>query len=57
MIAKSISTILDANLDPSRVTAEITETALTESNEDLHALALLKEAGLRIVIDDFGIGY
>ena len=57
LIARSINTILDADLDPTRVTAEITETALTESSDDLHALAVLKEAGLRIVIDDFGIGY
>jgi predicted signal transduction protein with EAL and GGDEF domain len=57
LITRSINTILDANLDPTRITAEITETALTQSSDDLHALALLREAGLRIVIDDFGIGY
>jgi EAL domain-containing protein (putative c-di-GMP-specific phosphodiesterase class I) len=57
LITRSINAILGADLDPTRITAEITETALTQSSDGLHALTLLKETGLRIVIDDFGTGY
>lgn len=50
--------IASAGLDPHRVTAEITESALLV---DQHAVAQrltrLRTAGLRIAVDDFGTGY
>jgi PAS domain S-box-containing protein len=57
LITASIEAILNVDLDPTRMTAEIAESALTQSSGELHGLALLREAGLRIVIDDFGTGY
>jgi EAL domain-containing protein (putative c-di-GMP-specific phosphodiesterase class I) len=47
-----------AGVDPRRVTAEITETALLVDHDDVVArLRRLREAGLRIAVDDFGTGY
>ena len=47
-----------AQIDPRRVTAEITESALLV---DQHAVATrltrLRDAGIRIAVDDFGTGY
>jgi len=47
-----------AGIDPNRVTAEITESALLVDHEDVaERLSRLREAGLRIAVDDFGTGY
>jgi EAL domain-containing protein (putative c-di-GMP-specific phosphodiesterase class I) len=47
-----------AGIDPSRVTAEITESALLVDQEDVAArLTRLRETGVRIAVDDFGTGY
>ena len=47
-----------ADMDPSRVTAEITESALLVDQEAVaERLNRLREAGLRIAVDDFGTGY
>lgn len=47
-----------AGLDPRRVTAEITESALLSDQEVVaERLARLREAGMRIAVDDFGTGY
>jgi diguanylate cyclase (GGDEF)-like protein/PAS domain S-box-containing protein len=44
--------------DPTRFTLEVTESALIENLDDVHAkLDLLKESGIRIALDDFGTGY
>jgi EAL domain-containing protein (putative c-di-GMP-specific phosphodiesterase class I) len=47
-----------AGMDPGRVTAEITESALL-SDQDAVAQRLmhLRQAGVRIAVDDFGTGY
>jgi EAL domain-containing protein (putative c-di-GMP-specific phosphodiesterase class I) len=57
LITSSIDTILKAGLDPTRLTAEITETALMAGTNELATAARLQQAGLRIAIDDFGTGY
>jgi PAS domain S-box-containing protein len=57
LISDTVGIILDAGLDPARLTAEITETALMTSTDELGALLRLRQAGLRIAIDDFGMGY
>ena len=47
-----------AAIDPRRITLEITESALLADREAVAVrLALLREAGLRIAVDDFGTGY
>lgn len=45
-------------IDPGRVTAEITESALLSDQEAVaERLARLRKAGVRIAVDDFGTGY
>jgi predicted signal transduction protein with EAL and GGDEF domain len=47
-----------AGLDPARLVLEITEEAIArEDGEALAHLARLREAGVRIAVDDFGTGY
>ena len=47
-----------AAIDPARVTLEITESALLADKESVAArLARLRQAGLRIAVDDLGTGY
>jgi len=47
-----------AGVDPRRVTAEITESALLVDQEAVvHRLNRLREAGVQIAVDDFGTGY
>lgn len=57
--AQDVLTVLsDAGLPPYRLEAEITENALvTDFGATRHALEMLRNAGVRIVIDDFGAGY
>jgi diguanylate cyclase (GGDEF)-like protein len=54
-----VARILDATgLDPSRLTLEITESALMEDSErSASLLAQLKMLGVRLAADDFGTGY
>jgi diguanylate cyclase (GGDEF)-like protein len=52
------STLADSTLAPQRLELEITETVLLERSE--HSLAVLrelKELGVSVVLDDFGVGY
>jgi len=47
-----------AGIDPARVTAEITESALLVDQEAVaDRLNRLRDAGIRIAVDDFGTGY
>ena len=47
-----------AGIDPQRITAEITESALlVDRVEVAERLSILRDAGLRIAVDDFGTGY
>lgn len=47
-----------AGVDPGRVTAEITESALLIDQElVIDRLARLRQAGVKIAVDDFGTGY
>jgi EAL domain-containing protein (putative c-di-GMP-specific phosphodiesterase class I) len=47
-----------SGIDPQRVTVEITESALLADYEEVAArLTRLREAGIRIAVDDFGTGY
>jgi EAL domain-containing protein (putative c-di-GMP-specific phosphodiesterase class I) len=50
--------IATSGMDPERVTVEITESALLVDQPAVAArLARLREAGIRIAVDDFGTGY
>jgi EAL domain-containing protein (putative c-di-GMP-specific phosphodiesterase class I) len=50
--------IATAGIDPRRVTAEITESALLLDHEKVAArLTRLRDEGVRIAVDDFGTGY
>ena len=58
VIADVANALAAAKLDPSRLTLEVTETALMGDTEAVAAvLAGLKALGVRIAIDDFGTGY
>ena len=46
-----------AEIAPSRLVLEVTETALLGGDSDLIALRELKELGVRLALDDFGTGY
>ena len=47
-----------AGMDPERVTAEITESALLDDRDAVaERLSSLREAGVSIAVDDFGTGY
>jgi diguanylate cyclase (GGDEF)-like protein/PAS domain S-box-containing protein len=53
-----IAIIRDEGVDPSRITIEITESALMEELESMsEILDELKAFGLRLAVDDFGTGY
>ncbi len=54
-----VATALDVSgLEPSRLTIEITETALMrDADETARRLRAVKELGVRLSIDDFGTGY
>jgi EAL domain-containing protein (putative c-di-GMP-specific phosphodiesterase class I) len=53
-----LAEIAEAGLDPSRLTIEIVETALVADKPAIAArLAVLREAGVTIAVDDFGTGY
>jgi diguanylate cyclase (GGDEF)-like protein len=62
-IAGSVSEIVaaalkEANLEPTRLELEITETLLLGDNESVMTeLRALKQLGVAIVMDDFGTGY
>ncbi|WP_309661545.1 EAL domain-containing protein [Sphingomonas sp.] len=53
-----LAEIRDAGIDPRRITVEITESALLSDSDAIAArLAVLRSAGVRIAVDDFGTGY
>jgi len=53
-----LSEIAAAGIDPKRLTVEITESALLVDQDAVaERLVRLREAGLRIAVDDFGTGY
>lgn len=50
--------LADANLHPSRLVLEITESSLVgQSAEALQRMSELRELGVRLAVDDFGTGY
>lgn len=56
--ARILATVEQAGLDPQRLQLEVTETALLVDFDSARSnLRLLREAGARVVLDDFGAGY
>ncbi len=50
--------IAEAGIAPSRLELEITETIFLEDSErTLETLHVIRDAGVRVVMDDFGVGY
>jgi len=48
----------EADLAPSRIQIELTETAIIDDVERAaHNLKVLRSAGMRVALDDFGTGY
>jgi diguanylate cyclase (GGDEF)-like protein/PAS domain S-box-containing protein len=58
-LVECVSTALvGSGLDPVRLCVEITEQALLDNSEkNQRIIAALKSLGVRIVLDDFGVGY
>ncbi len=53
-----VDTLEQAGVDPARIILEITESAMLETSGPVVArIAGLQEAGFRIALDDFGLGY
>lgn len=53
-----IKIIKETKVDPSRVCIEITESVFLGNYEDINAkLAFLRNMGIKVSIDDFGVGY
>jgi EAL domain-containing protein (putative c-di-GMP-specific phosphodiesterase class I) len=58
LAATVLSALAESGLPPSRLEIEITETVLMQSTEEaLSTLRQLHDVGVRIAMDDFGIGY
>jgi two-component system sensor histidine kinase BarA len=50
--------ISSSGFDPGRLEIEITETAILNDGEEVrHSIARLHDLGVRIALDDFGVGY
>lgn len=50
--------IMDSAVDPACIEIEVTESALMDSMEEVVAILTgIRQAGIRIALDDFGIGY
>ena len=54
---KVLAEIADARLDPSQVLIQISESVTLESAEMLPQITPLHNAGVRLALDDFGMGY
>jgi EAL domain-containing protein (putative c-di-GMP-specific phosphodiesterase class I) len=53
-----IAAVRESRLDPRRLTLELTETALMRDFEQAKtAIVALRALGIKIALDDFGIGY
>lgn len=58
LVAMVTSALAEAGLPPQRLELEVTETALLDDNETtIDTLHQLRALGVRISLDDFGVGY
>ncbi|WP_417666916.1 EAL domain-containing protein [Roseibium sp.] len=57
-VPKALQIISDAGIDPRTIELEVTESAaLLPEQESVQALQELRKAGVRIALDDFGMGH
>ncbi|MHB8573346.1 MAG: putative bifunctional diguanylate cyclase/phosphodiesterase [Candidatus Dormibacteria bacterium] len=57
-VERTLAVVRECRITPSRVTLEITESALMEDPETaIEKLRLVRAAGIRTAMDDFGTGY
>jgi len=57
-VERLLDTIRRSGLDPRRIAVEVLESSLIEYDAPaLSTLAALRQAGVRVVVDDFGAGY
>jgi diguanylate cyclase (GGDEF)-like protein len=47
----------NSKVDPRRITFEVTETAIGSLETILETVAMVKERGISLAVDDFGVGY
>lgn len=58
LVGTLLAIVQESKVDPRRVVVEITETMLIRNIEQsIEVLAKLREAGLGVSMDDFGVGY
>jgi len=58
LLAETLKSLKDSGVDPSLLELEITESMMMHNTEKtVHILSELRRTGIRIAIDDFGIGY
>src|SRR5262249_9908614 len=58
LVAMVTSALAEAGLPPQRLELEVTETTLLDDNETtIDTLHQLRALGVRISLDDFGVGY
>jgi EAL domain-containing protein (putative c-di-GMP-specific phosphodiesterase class I) len=57
LLEKVRSALENSKLDPRCLVLEVTENVLQTSEKSINMLANLKSLGVRLAIDDFGIGY
>jgi diguanylate cyclase (GGDEF)-like protein len=58
LVTMVMSALADAGLAPHRLELEVTETALLDDSETtVETLHQLRELGVRVSLDDFGVGY
>lgn len=58
LLKKWVDSIEALGLKDNSITIEITENSLMENSENVHSLmAYMREKGIKVAIDDFGVGY
>jgi diguanylate cyclase (GGDEF)-like protein len=58
LIERVQRTLLETGIDPAALEIEVTETvAMQDAENTIERLGVLKDMGVRIVLDDFGMGY
>ena len=58
LVAAIVSALADSGLEPRRLELEITESVMLDAGGAASAmLTTLRECGVRVALDDFGVGY
>jgi EAL domain-containing protein (putative c-di-GMP-specific phosphodiesterase class I) len=58
LVTRCLGIVRETGADPKRIELEITETMIMRNLEQsIETLAQLRSVGMRVAIDDFGVGY